>query len=322
MSRSRADVLGQELKALIEAQSMVRLAKLKGQIEWIARTNTNHLTTAETWVLRAQLGTVEKYKELYAISGLQDGVALVALARNAFENLIWLKLFNQDRHYGLVFYKQLLKQQLDSQEQAITKAHEEISLFKELEKEDTPNFDPVMHLLTKKEHPEEDALAIREHLQSQQDLVDAKARAAFSVYAEQARENGYGFQAHIIESKAIPQHLEHIETLNRHMDDLRRAIPTDLTPSMQRELGDKARWKWAEQATRVGMESHYKFLYSFTSRLLHATPMSLITPKNLDEAESCLLLDYLCLAVKTSYEEIEKFTYPGQINIVLLADDQ
>lgn len=192
-SNAKADILRQELKALIDDNSMVMLAKLNGQIEWIARTSAAHLTTAESWVLRAQVGTIEKYREIYAASHLQSGIELVALARNAFENLIWLKLFNQDRHYGLVFYQQLLKQQLESQKQAIEKAREEIALFKELEEEDTPCLDAVMHLVHKEDPSQEDARVIRDHLQSQQSRVDDKARAAFSIYAAQAKENGYGF---------------------------------------------------------------------------------------------------------------------------------
>lgn len=41
----------------------------------------------------------------------------------------------------------------------------------------------------------------------------------------------------------------------------------------------------------VGMDAHHDFIYSHTSRLLHATPMNIITAKDLDDGERESLLD-------------------------------
>jgi hypothetical protein len=40
-------------------------------------------------------------------------------------------------------------------------------------------------------------------------------------------------------------------------------------------------WQWKQQAASVGMSDQYEFIYSFTSRLLHATPVSLTTNQKL-----------------------------------------
>ncbi|QDZ29567.1 hypothetical protein [Noviherbaspirillum sp. UKPF54] len=318
MSQTRADALRQELEDLIANKSSTVLPLLRGQINWIAKTRSNHSFLPETWVLRAQEGTIEKFDTILAESHLQGAVELIALSRNIFENLIWLKLFNKDRHYGLVFYQQLLEQQLDSQKQAIEKANEEIALFNALKDEESPDFDAIKHLISKNEPSEEDGRAIRDYIKAHEAAVDAKVRATFSLYGEQAKTNGFAFQAHLIETKAIPHHRERIETLQRHLHELKASMPTDLPAAMQRELDEPVRWNWADRATSVGMQSHYKFLYKYTSRLLHSTPMNLITPKELDDAETCTLLDYLCVAVNEAYAEIERFTYPNKRNVIFV----
>lgn len=318
MSQKREDSLRQELMDLIASRRPVALSSLRGQIEWIAKTRSDHLLAPETWVLRAQEGTIEKFETTLACSPLRSAVELIALARNVFENLIWLKLFNQDRHYGLVFYRKLLQQQIDSQQQAIEKANEEIALFKELSDEEVPDFDAIAHLIAKDEPSEDDARAVRDYIKSHEAAVDAKVRATFSLYGEQAKTNGFDFQAHLIETKAIPHHRERIETVKQHLQEVQNSLPTGLSAAMQRELSETVRWNWSDRATSVGMRSHYRFLYTYTSRLLHSTPMNLITPKELDESETCTLLDYLCVAVNEAYAEVEKFEYPGKVNVFFL----
>ena len=55
---------------------------------------------------------------------------------------------------------------------------------------------------------------------------------------------------------------------------------------------------WKEEAGRVGMQAQYEFIYSFTSRLLHATPASIFTDqKNLEVAEMVLFLDYIYVSM-------------------------
>lgn len=309
----RSDELRAELKMLLEP-SQGLLMRLDGQIRWIAQTNTDHKTRAESWVLRAQKGTVEKFLELFGPSELRTDVELVALARNIFENLIWLRLFNADRNHGLLFYRDLLREQLKSQHQAIEKALEEIELFGQLAIEDKVDFGPVIHLVNKENPTEADKRLIGEHIRAQARAVDEKARKTFSLYAAQAKTNGYEWQAHLIRTQAIPVHEERIRTLEAHQSELEPAIAAIESVEMRAKL--TAKWNWRTQAASVGMLPHYNFLYSYTSRLLHSTPVSLITPKQLDRSEVELLLDYLCVAVKECYEQIERFTYPGQVEAI------
>lgn len=314
LNESKEAGLISEILELVNDQADLLKAKLNGQLQWLQLSATDYRIKPETWVLKAQLGTVEKFQHLVTQAGLEQDLSLIALARNIFENLIWLKLFNEDKHYGLVFYRQLLRQQLDSQLQAIEKAREEIKLFKKLALEDTPDFDSLLPLIDENTTEEEKALLVSNFVRESSAKIDLKARSAFSIYADQAKYNGYGYQAHIIENKAIPHHQERINTLNDHMDELLRSRPVDISPLLETEfLAKTPRWVWKDRASELGMESQYKFLYALTSRLLHSTPMSLVTPAELSSQEKCLLLDYIYLSTKRLYEEIEKFNHAGQM---------
>ena len=317
MSEHRETLLAKELLSLVNDQAELTKAKLNGQLQWLQFSGPDHKTKPETWVLKAQLGTIEKFQKIITLAGLEQDISVIAIARNAFENLIWLKLFNQDKYYGLVFYRQLLQQQLDSQMQAISKAREEIQLFKQLESEDEPDFDSIADLVDENTTKDERDAIISNHIKSSAERVDLKARSAFSIYAQQAKHNGYSYQAHLIENDAIPHHETRIKTLNDHMSELFRSTPLDINPLLEPEFLEKApRWNWADRASKLGMASQYRFLYAFTSRLLHTTPMSLVTPTELSSQEKCLLLDYLCISIKAAYEEISKFKYANQVNVV------
>src|SRR4051812_33414138 len=73
------------------------------------------------WILRAQIGTLDKLKSLFVRSGDYETFELLAIARNLFENLVWLRLFNCDPQYGLIFYEQLLEQQQQNTKKMIAK---------------------------------------------------------------------------------------------------------------------------------------------------------------------------------------------------------
>jgi hypothetical protein len=300
-----------EIRSLIQERSRAMLARIDMELAFPIPLKSR----AVEWVLRAHRGTLEKFLGIYAFTDASRPVELVALSRNLFENLIWLRLFDKDGMYGLAFYRQLLEAQLESQKQAIEKAREEVELFKKADLLDTPDFSRFDHIL-KKDHPTNLEIAeIRDAMKRQSDEVDAMVRNSFSLYAEQAKHNGYGFQAHLIESKAIPHHEQRIRTLEEHLNVLKDEwinLPTELQKDFDK------RWNWHERAQSVGMQGHYRFLYSFTSKMLHSTPMSLVTPKTLSGQEVLMLLEYLRIGISESRQLIEKFSYPGKLSVMTL----
>jgi hypothetical protein len=72
------------------------------------------------------------------------------------------------------------------------------------------------------------------------------------------------------------------------LDKLELVLPQKLSPSLLAET--QAHWKWKKYAQKVGMLTDYRFIYAYTSRLLHAGPVNIVTEKVLGEDERFLLL--------------------------------
>jgi hypothetical protein len=116
--------------------------------------------------------------------------------------------------------------------------------------------------------------------------IDQEASRSFSLYAEQAQTNGYGYQAHLVETKVIPG-------IGKTIADIEQKLATfesDL-PAAIRSL---VPYTWKRRARKVNMEGEYDFIYAYASRLLHATPASLTTnEKNLEPDEMRTFLKYI-----------------------------
>lgn len=308
---SRHSEVVDEIRTEIGLHSRLLIAQIDGQLT----IGADRIDQATEWVLRAQRGTLEKFLDVFVNMDASRGVELVALSRNLFENLIWLHLFNINIAYGLLFYQQLLEAHIASQRQAIEKAKEEIILFRQAEELDNPDLTAFDDVFRKEQPTEEELAEVRQALHRKREAVDQMVRDQFSLYAEQARYNGYGYQAELIESQAIPLHDEQISNFEEQLAALKVQIA--LLPEAMAKDFDQY-WNWSKRAKSVGMENHYKFLYSFTSRLLHSTPLNLITPKALNGHEVDMLLDYLRIGISKSHHLIESFNYPGKINVLVL----
>ena len=79
-----------------------------------------------------------------------------------------------------------------------------------------------------------------------------------------------------------------------------------------------ARWNWKDRAVEVGMKAQYEFLYGYTSKLLHSTPMNLITEKELSPSETLTMLEYAFVAISDLLDEIDHFSFPGQVNVLAI----
>ena len=125
--------------------------------------------------------------------------------------------------------------------------------------------------------------------------IDAEAAKHFSVYADDARINGYGFQAYFIETETIRLAQDALTQLEASGADFRQRVPQttlDLIPK-----GNN--WNWRQMAVKVGMEHEYDFIYTYTSKLLHATPASITTDNpNLELIEVRTFLRYILVTIR------------------------
>ncbi len=78
------------------------------------------------------------------------------------------------------------------------------------------------------------------------------------------------------------------------------------------------KWNWRGEAQRVGMGDQYDFLYRLTSRLLHSSPMNIVTEKELTDGEKFTLLEYMVVSIEDTFWLIESFDFPGKIDGILI----
>jgi hypothetical protein len=220
-----------------------------------------------------------------------ETLSVLATTRYVFETLVWLRLMYRQPDYGLIFLGRVISGQLQHFEALRGKLEDECELFKRLQREESALHEKSLQRLN------ENVKDLRpDHIAAATDSimceVDRKARRAFSLYAEDAKLNGFGFQAHLIEKQVIPQVNGHI----RELEAKQKALATTCTASVRKKL--KERWNWKAEARLSDMQAQYEFIYSFTSRLLHATPSSIFTDqKNLEVSEMVMFLDYIYVSM-------------------------
>ena len=192
-----------------------------------------------------------------------------------------MKLLKSNADYGVVFYYKTIKDQISHQKQLREKYLTEALYFEDLANEEKDRLAQTIKMLATKDADEETFAKAFAKVQGE---FDDRARRNFSTYWHEAKTNGYGFQAHLIRTKAIPRLDESLSELEGE-----RLRAFSILTSQQEDM-IIARWNWKNKASGVGMLAAYEFIYSFTSRLLHATPSSMFTnQKNLEETEIVLL---------------------------------
>jgi hypothetical protein len=215
-----------------------------------------------------------------------ESLGILALTRYMFELSVWVCLLEKDEKYGLIYYKRLLENNqkfyLDLKNHLVR----EIELFKNIETKERAQIRSVVTSLGKKLRPEE----VTSRIHAIEEEIDAEIALSFSIYGPEAKTNGYGFQAHLIETQAITQAeaaLLQIEAEMKQFDSVWGASIKEVA---------SGKWNWRKQAELVGMIDDYDFIYSYTSRLLHAEPIGLTTDqKSLENKEVCIFLRYMLI---------------------------
>ncbi|HEY5330211.1 MAG TPA: hypothetical protein VIJ79_10035 [Acidobacteriaceae bacterium] len=220
---------------------------------------------------------------------------ILATTRYMLELLIWLRLLkSSETWYCFTYAKQLITDKRDHAKEHLAKVRSEINLFKQLErKESEESIKVIRHdLATSRSDLLPDAI------RTVMEENDRSARRQFCLYSEDAKTQGFGFQAYLMETKIIPQIETEIEQF--------QALKTNAVAQMPRSVQGHKPWKWKERAAAAGMIEQFEFVYAYTSRLLHATPTSLTTnQKNLDWHEIVMFLDFLYVSMLDAIEMAE-----------------
>ncbi len=235
-----------------------------------------------------------------------ETMGTIAVARYIFELSVWLHLFKRDARYGLVYFYQLLDAQRQYWEDYRAQLLREIDLLHKFEQNEK---DAQSEAIRQTQDPgatkkrEESLPAVLKAISAS---IDDEAARHFSIFAEQAKINGYGFQAHLVENKAIPQ----VEASLAAIDSEKAAFDAQV-PEVIRNMIPKY-WKWRQMAEKVGLADEYDFIYTFACKLLHATPASITTDtKNLEPSELALFLKYINVKILDAIELAREYPKIG-----------
>lgn len=217
-----------------------------------------------------------------------ETMGIISVTRYIFEVSIWLKLLDKNPLYGLVYYSQLLETQKRYWQDYEAQIKREIKLLQDFGNDETvllSNGIKKMILMNDGEKKQQDAKSLGNKIAQD---IDNKAARHFSIYTDQAKINGYAYQSHLVEMEELPQ----IQKAIRELAEEKKEFDITTSKSVLDLIPKK--WNWKVMANKVDMENEYNFIYTFSSKLLHATPASITTNhKNLELTEILIFLKFI-----------------------------
>jgi hypothetical protein len=230
-----------------------------------------------------------------------ETLALLATARYILELSIWLRLASSRVEYALAYYGKLLEKEREHCDGMVRQLQREIELLERFEELDRTSTLEVVDKL-KEGTSVKDSDSIQQLVRDSRSEVDREAARTFSIYVDRAKHLGFGYTAHLVRTQALKKAQERQERAVFALAGFRAWCPADSLALVDR------RWKWDREAQAANMDGPYDFLYSYTSRLLHATPASVTTDvKNLEPDEIRILLRYIHGALLDALDLTGKF---------------
>lgn len=213
--------------------------------------------------------------------------SLVSTARYVCELNIRLALIVRDSRYGLAYYGQLINDQVDYWRSFKEQLEREIVFLQSLEQDEKELYSQKiseLRVINDEGLKKEKAATLVTDVFK---VIDDKASRKFSIHAEQAKINGYGFQPQLINKKQLPEVI-----LNLNLVQEEKIL---YESSVQEEIIKLSKnWRWKDKAKETNTLDEYEFIYTFTSRMLHATPANITTNyKLLSHQEMIMFLKYI-----------------------------
>ncbi len=234
-----------------------------------------------------------------------ETMATLAVCRYTFELVVWLKLMEKDRRLALLFIRESIKGRIDNLRENISLLGNEKSFYiSQADTESKLHQQAVEEIKATDASPQEMGKAIALRVEQISDYLDKALDSKLLRYYGEIAENGYGYVANFIETKALPElhnQKDGAERQLRDFDEEWGGTLKQLNVDLQNEFNDLhgkpkkvEKMNWKEKAQIVSMHTDYDFIYSYTSRLLHATPSSLLTlQQNLRQDEFLMFWRYI-----------------------------
>lgn len=231
-----------------------------------------------------------------------ETMSVLTVTRYTFEASVWLRLFEKDQRYGLVYASNLISTQLDYWQDQSRQLEREIRLLKKLDKQQS---EWILKEQLRLDSMEDTDQAISESTtlyQRAMNMIDDVAARQFSIYADQAIQHGYSTIANMIETRLLPEVENSIKEIKQEKSAFNASLPKDI-----KRLASE-RWSWSRMAKLVGMGDEYSYIYTFTSTLMHATPASLTTnQKNLELHEMFIFFKFINIKFLDAIEASKKY---------------
>lgn len=252
-------------------------------------------TSEDYWQARFQLDAMRRIG-LFIEQNFTyiEPMGLLAVTRYMFELTVWHKLMSADKRDARIYHHEVIVGQQNYYKDQKDHLEKEMAFLDDYGKLEDDLFELALESKTRS-----DPTAVASIMTD----IDEEVSRKFSIYGENARTNGYCFQAYLIQTKVLPQIQQRIDELKIEMDWYKAEIPDDIATRVRK------RWNWKDEAKKVAMTSEYDFIYCYTSKLIHATPFSLSTnQQNLDVTEMRLFLKYIYIRMQDIIRSISKRT--------------
>ncbi len=213
-----------------------------------------------------------------------ESLGTLSLCRYMFELVVWLKHIELDDRFALYFTKRVYEGQIEHYERLTNLYKREIEFYRSLAYEERKLHKETIDVLSQNlSDPKKLGEAIAAETQRIVDLLDARLSKELILMSDDIAENGYSSQAHLIETRTLPE-IDRQAGLNREslrsfeiMWETQISVIHSYFEKKEFNKNGEIIWKWNKRAERVGMTNDYDFIYSYTSRLLHANPVSVST---------------------------------------------
>lgn len=263
-------------------------------------------TEENYWSVKLRLDCARRINILCEEIKIVSTLNLLAVCRYAHELGIWLILASKNDRYSLLYGKMLLEALVEQGEGQLRQLEFEIASYEAIRKQEEETIENAAKQLGSTSDPHEIQKVV-DSIQKASSDADWKDWSKFMLYRKEASTNGYGFQAHLLRTKVIPEHQQRLTLHKQEQEGFKERWP-NLVQEFGYKNDNKFTWNWKAQAAEAELSQEHEFLYSYVSRLLHAKPSSIsAVPNDLNTDEVLIFQAYTLLRIRVATEHIEHY---------------
>ena len=228
---------------------------------------------------------------------------LCAVTRFNLEALIDMRLCEQNESYTLAMefnqkqtFINLYKTQLEQYQQ-------EIAILKEYEKKESEISKLLTDELFQKKGAQSDVMKKfgTDRVEKEKQLDDDFLDEAIYFTPSRVFSDGYAFTASMIEKKVLPQIRDKINQLLKEQREIAKkakkdffhqfafALSSEMQDSKAASLIEIPQESWQKKASEANLSNEYKFIYRYTSSIIHCVGLAYLSKKDVDENDVNIL---------------------------------